>query len=216
MPREYNLIQAPEMLRRLRRFVGIRQQSQAPTLAENVVPVIVVQDLSRQPDVQENRKWAFGSTRATGPGFGTGIETHHVIAMGGAQTFIARLKRATITIEPAAVPNTTRTFFNSGHNFVDPAYVAYDVTGNRHYMHPRDREVGSGVATRATVGAVQQSIGFGPTGRFVLKNDQAIPYVYDLSEVTVGPGQVFVIQHGNDEVATTVMWEWEEIPLPGT
>ena len=56
---EYNLIQAPEIIRRLAVKLGIRQAHIAPTLAENVVPVILLDDLTDR-DQSDVRRCAGG------------------------------------------------------------------------------------------------------------------------------------------------------------
>jgi hypothetical protein len=54
---EFNLIQAPEIIGRLARALGVRQVHITPTLSETVQPVVMIADVSR--------------TAGSGPGYGT-------------------------------------------------------------------------------------------------------------------------------------------------
>lgn len=55
---EYNLIQAPELVRRLQRRLGIRQAHISPTLNEGVQTVVVMDDLTNQKS--ETQRFALG------------------------------------------------------------------------------------------------------------------------------------------------------------
>lgn len=46
---EHNKVQAPELLRRLTRLLGLRQMHVAPSLTEGVTPVVVLGDVSERP-----------------------------------------------------------------------------------------------------------------------------------------------------------------------
>lgn len=48
-PTEPNIIQRPELVRQLQRFLGLRQAHVAPALNEGVQPVVVLGDLSQKP-----------------------------------------------------------------------------------------------------------------------------------------------------------------------
>lgn len=46
---EHNIIQAPEIIGRLTRALGIRQAHVLPTMSETVTPVVLIADVSQQP-----------------------------------------------------------------------------------------------------------------------------------------------------------------------
>lgn len=56
---EHNLIQAPELLRRLARRLGLRQAHVSPTLNEGVQAVILVDDVTAQKSESLLYAWAF-------------------------------------------------------------------------------------------------------------------------------------------------------------
>lgn len=56
MAKEYNVIQRPELLRRLQKHLGIRQQHIAPGLNEGVQAVVVVDDLSQHTQGEPLRR----------------------------------------------------------------------------------------------------------------------------------------------------------------
>lgn len=91
---EFNLIQNPELLRRLQAVLGIRQAHIAPALNEGVTPVVLLADLQREPEYTV----ATYSARAT-------VDGNLVDRGGGAilnnpagSTIVARVLRATIAI----------------------------------------------------------------------------------------------------------------------
>jgi hypothetical protein len=56
---DYNLIQSPEMIRTLQQRLGIKQAHVAPTLAEHIQPVVIVDDIPADLQRRE-RFWYFG------------------------------------------------------------------------------------------------------------------------------------------------------------
>lgn len=48
---EHNVIQAPELVRRLQQFLGMRQSHVAPTLSDGVQPVIILGDVSGRREI---------------------------------------------------------------------------------------------------------------------------------------------------------------------
>lgn len=56
---EFNLIQAPELVQRLARALGLRQAHVIPTLAETVQPVAIIADVSKIPTGTEFRAYRF-------------------------------------------------------------------------------------------------------------------------------------------------------------
>src|SRR6266481_5842162 len=46
---EYKIIQAPEIIRRLTRVLGLKQMHVSPALNEGVQPVVLLADVSKQP-----------------------------------------------------------------------------------------------------------------------------------------------------------------------
>lgn len=93
MPRpEHNLIQAPELVRRLFRRLGVRQSHIAPTLNEGVQAVVVLEDLT-DPLTQESS----GATQHYSATSGFTPDTLFVAAFGlslfGAQDTAAIIRR---------------------------------------------------------------------------------------------------------------------------
>lgn len=58
---EYNLIQAPDLLRRVARMLGLKQPHISPTLNEGVQPVIMVADVSKEPSAIPRTYFAGGN-----------------------------------------------------------------------------------------------------------------------------------------------------------
>lgn len=65
---DYNVIQAPELLARLQRYLGMRQQHVASTLNEGVQPVVIMGDVSREAKPGEREPFLFGASANFGGG----------------------------------------------------------------------------------------------------------------------------------------------------
>jgi len=62
---EYNLVQAPELIRRMARRLGIRQQHITPTLNEGVQAIVLLDDMTQQQS--ETQLYAMGTGDGTAP-----------------------------------------------------------------------------------------------------------------------------------------------------
>lgn len=76
MAPDYNLIQRPEVIRRLSRFFGLRQHHITPSLNEGVQPVVLVADLTREGELEETerRLVRHGSTDSRIAGLGLHVQ----------------------------------------------------------------------------------------------------------------------------------------------
>lgn len=61
---EHNIIQNPEILRRMQQGLGMRQAHVAPVLGEGLQPVVIVEDLTRARD-QEAIRWVMSAQLTT-------------------------------------------------------------------------------------------------------------------------------------------------------
>src|SRR5438046_2048251 len=67
---EHNLIQAPELIRRLSRRLGLRQAHITPTLGEVVTPVVIMDDIRASKDARP--KVFTGASDLAGDGISKG------------------------------------------------------------------------------------------------------------------------------------------------
>lgn len=91
---EYNLIQSPELIRRLTKFLGLRQAHIVPTLDENVVASIILADISKEPEFLPRRFAAQGQIDGDSTSLGFGFRLDNPVASG----VVARVTRITATL----------------------------------------------------------------------------------------------------------------------
>ena len=92
---EYNLIQHPELIRRLTTLLGLRQPHITPTLDENVGAVIVLADLQREPEFLPRRFSANGGTDGDSATLGGGFRLENPAGSG----IVAKVCRITVTTQ---------------------------------------------------------------------------------------------------------------------
>lgn len=90
---EYNLIQSPELIRRLTSLLGLRQAHIAPTLDENVSAVVVISDVSREPEYLPRRFSAAGAIDGDNAVVGGGFQLQNPLNSG----VIAKVTRVITT-----------------------------------------------------------------------------------------------------------------------
>jgi hypothetical protein len=103
-PAEYNLIQRPDLLRRLTQRLGIRQMHVAPALSEGVQTVVVLEDLTRQADALI--PFAIGMGTIV---FGAGQPAVHLFNIPGSGIRV-KVEQAIVTVGLAAVASGFRLY----------------------------------------------------------------------------------------------------------
>lgn len=79
-----NTIQAPHVVARLNKALGIREMAPIPEVARAIQPVIIVDDVSRDPGTDERDAYFCARASITpGAGDGAGVALRNVIRTGG-------------------------------------------------------------------------------------------------------------------------------------
>lgn len=97
---DYNVIQAPELLARLTRRLGLKQAHIASTLNEGVQAVVLLDDVSRE-EAGEGSLGFIAGTGSIAIGAGLGLSVGLRPGIGGNATIKARLRRIHLQIDGA-------------------------------------------------------------------------------------------------------------------
>lgn len=105
---EYNLIQNPELVRRLTALLGLRQAHIAPTLDENVTPVVLLADVQREPEFLPRRFSANGLCDGDNVTLGGGFRLENPSTSG----IVAKVTRITVSLFTSVIAGGDKLFLD--------------------------------------------------------------------------------------------------------
>jgi hypothetical protein len=185
---EYNLIQAPELLQRVRIALGLRQAHFLSTINEGLQAVVVVEDLTKRGTASESTRRLMVGGNLAGGGAGTVVAFYIGSSATSINPRIYRVVRYAIGRSPAA--SGTAILF--GHRIVSPAGSVFDATFNKQYYHPVGSE--ATMLTHPTGllvgGTNSESAGLVTVNQFVYTPDL---YWMDVPEARLAPDQSFKV-----------------------
>lgn len=227
---EYNLIQAPELLMKLAKRFGIRQAHTSPTLAENVQPVVIVDDIRDNLVSREEKYGAFVSVIPIA-GQRAGVEIRNQPGPGGgAQGYpstgvIVRVDRVTVSAVTSVTANndvrlmTILPFYGGG----GAPFTTFTYTGlgiNRRaagFNSAQDANNVTRVFSKALINGGYDAVvapGNLIDGMLLDSSVPLSPVVFDNLNVYLEQGTALRIQRTDAALGLGVGIQWAEIPVP--
>jgi hypothetical protein len=199
---EFNLIQAPEVLLRLARYLGLRQAHTAPTLNEGVQPVVIIGDVSKAPTTAVFATYRQKIETITA---GANVFMQAVLANPAGSGVLLRL----ISVDVGT--NGLNAILVAGAVGV-PAITAQGIQTDTLSTQQRI----SAATLFGSIGVAALAVS--DWGKFMLGDGKSVTLLRP-SNFIIPPGLAFSI--GNSVafaigIATTVVFEWSEEPSPVT
>lgn len=211
---EHNLIQAPELLRRLYLRLGLRQAHIAPTLNEGVQPVVILDDVRESPQARDNRysigEIVNGDITPSGPAF----QFFNQLGSG----VIARIHRIAWSV--GALDNAITAVRLTKSNLLTPiTNVASTKQGKNTYWLPPDPRgyskcmITFGRHVVSGINAFDQYVISIPSANVAAVVVPA-PYFMDFEDWYCSPGQGMLGGWTGPGTASSFSWsiEWSEQP----
>lgn len=224
---EPNIIQRPELLRRLSTRLGIRQAHVAPALNEGVQPVVILDDLSQDPATTYKKAyWQWqGALLAV-----AGVSYAGCFLLNPRDSLVdCRVTRITVSHSGSSILGTVgiRTALFMGLQTVGGAFDEGAGTQGKKAQRITNAEITSGGISTPFVGLPMvrgTTIAAGAVaplpqyGAAFLPNAGGYPFDWDWENqrLIVQPGQFLLLiseEIGDDGVEFFTTWFWEEDPL---